>query len=173
MPSSGGTVSAEPLAVYVNDHLAGSTAGLALMDDLAERSEGTALAPMLRTLAAEVREDQQLLRDTLDRLAAGERRAVQAAAWLGEKVHEGRLALAARNRPALAMLEGLESIALGLQGKLAILRVLAELGPLDPRLAGLPYTARADRTVVQHGLIEAERRAAAREAFGAAPAGQP
>jgi len=159
-------VSTEPLAVYVNDHLAGSSAGLTMMDDLATRAEGTALEPKLRTLAAEVREDQQLLRDTLDRLAAGERRVAQAAAWLGEKVSEKRLALAARNHPALALLEGLESIALGLQGKLAVFRVLAELGPLDPRLAGLPYGARADRTAIQHGMIEAERRAAAREAFG-------
>ena len=166
-------MSAEPLAVYLNDHLAGSAAGLSLMDDLAGRAEGTALAPKLRALAAEVREDQELLRDTLDRLAAGERRVAQAAAWLGEKVSEGRLALAARNHPALALLEGLESIALGLQGKLAVFRVLAELGPLDHRLAGLPFGARADRTVVQHGMVEAERRAAAREAFGTAPAERP
>ncbi|HKT59965.1 MAG TPA: hypothetical protein VJQ46_07920 [Gemmatimonadales bacterium] len=166
-------MSAEPLAVYVNDHLAGSTAGLSLMDDLATKAEGTALAPKLRALAAEVREDQQLLRDTLDRLAVGERRVAQAAAWLGEKVSEGRLALAARTHPALALLESLESIALGLQGKLAIFRVLAELGPLDPRLAGLPYAARADRTAVQHGMIEAERRAAAREAFTTVAAGPP
>lgn len=163
-------MSTEPLAVYVNDHLAGSAAGLTLMDDLASRADGTALAPKLRTLAAEVREDQQLLRDTLERLAAGERRVAQAAAWLGEKVSERRLALVAHNHPALGLLEGLESIALGLQGKLAIFRVLAELGPLDPRLAGLPYGARADRTAVQHGMIEAERRAAAREAFGAVSA---
>jgi hypothetical protein len=166
-------VSTEPLAVYLNDHLAGSAAGLTLMDDLASRVEGTALAPKLRALAAEVREDQQLLRETLDRLAAGERRVAQAAAWLGEKVSEKRLALAARNHPALGLLEGLESIALGLQGKLAIFRVLAELGALDPRLAGLPYGARADRTVLQHGMIEAERRAAAREAFGMASAQHP
>jgi hypothetical protein len=166
-------VSTEPLAAYLNDHLAGSAAGLTLMDDLAGRVDGTALAPKLRTLAAEVREDQQLLRDTLDRLAAGERRVVQAAAWLGEKVSEKRLALTARKHPALALLEGLESIALGLQGKLAIFRVLAELGPLDPRLAGLPFGARADRTVVQHGMIEAERRAAAREAFGTVSAERP
>jgi hypothetical protein len=159
-------VSTEPLAVYLNDHLAGSAAGLTLMDDLASRADGTALAPKLRTLAAEVREDQQLLRDTLDRLAASERRVAQAAAWLGEKVSEGRLALAARNHPALALLEGLESIALGLQGKLGIFRVLAELSQSDPRLAGFPYAARAERTIAQHDMIEAERRAAAREAFG-------
>jgi hypothetical protein len=165
-------VSIEPLALYVNNHLAGSAAGLTLMDDLASRAEGTPLAPKLRALAAEVSEDQQLLRDTLDRLGVRERRVAQAAAWLGEKVSERRLALVAHNHPALAMMEGLESIALGLQGKLAIFRVLAELGPLDPRLAGLPYSERAERTVAQHGMIEAERRNLARDAFGTVSADQ-
>lgn len=165
-------MSAEPFAVYLNDHLAGAAAGLSMMDDLAGRVEGTALAAKLRTLAAEVREDQQLVRDVLARIAGSERRTVQAAAWVTEKVSEGRLALAARSHPALALLEGLESLALGLQGKLALFRVLAELGPLDPRLAGLPFAARADRTAAQHAMVEIERRAAAREAFGATAAGR-
>ena len=168
----GGTVSAEPIAVYVNDHLAGAAAGLSMMDDLASRTERTALAAKLHALAAEVREDQQLLRDVLARLAASERRAAQAAAWVTEKMSEGRLALAARSHPALALLEGLESLALGLQGKLAVFRVLAEIGPHDPRLADLPFAARADRTVAQHAMIEAERRAAGREAFAATAAGR-
>ena len=84
---------------------------------------------------------------------------------------EGRLALAARSHPALALLEGLESLALGLQGKLALFRVLADIGPHDPRLADLPFAARAERTAAQHAMIETERRAAAREAFGAAVPG--
>lgn len=165
-------MSAEPIAVYLNDHLAGAAAGLSMMDDLAHRTEGTALAAKLRNLAGEVREDQQLLRDVLRRIAATERRSAQAAAWVTEKVSEGRFALAARNHPALALLEGLESLALGLQGKLALFRVLADIGPHDPRLAGLPFAAHADRTAAQHAMIEAERRTAAREAFAAVPAGQ-
>jgi hypothetical protein len=164
-------VSAEPIAVYLNDHLAGAAAGLSMMDDLASRTKGTALGAQLHALAAEVREDQQLLRDVLVRLAASERRAAQAAAWVTEKVSEGRLALAARSHPALALLEGLESLALGLQGKLAMFRVLADIGPHDPRLADLPFDARAERTAAQHAMIETERRAAAREAFGAAVPG--
>ena len=165
-------MSTEHIAVYLNDHLAGAAAGLSMMDDLASRTEGTGLAAKLRALAAEVREDQQLLRDVLARIAASERRAAQAAAWVTEKVSEGRLALAARSHPALALLEGLESLALGLQGKLAVFRVLAEVGPHDSRLADLPFAARADRTEAQHAMIEAERRAAAREAFAATAAGR-
>jgi len=163
-------MSAEPLAVYLNHHLAGSTAGITLMDDLAERVEGTALAAKLRTVAAQAREDQQLVRDVLARLAAGERRAGQAAAWVTEKVSEGHLALMARHHPALAVLEGLESLTLGLQGKLAMFRLLTEIAPGDPRLADLPFAARAERTADQQAAVEAERLAAAREAFAAASA---
>jgi hypothetical protein len=164
-------MSLEPLAAYLNDHLTASVGALLLMDTLAERTERPALASRLRTLAGEVREDQQLLRETLERLRAGERRLAQAAAVLSEKVSEGRLALAARAHPALATLEGLESIALGLQGKLGLFRVLDDVAPHDPRLAGLPFAARAARTEAQHAMIERERLAAAREAFDAgAPA---
>jgi hypothetical protein len=166
-------MSNDPMALYLNDHLAGAVAGLGLMEDLAERVEGSPLASRLRALEREVREDQHLLREVLDRIGAGERRTAQALAWVGEKASEGRLALVARAHPALSVFEALESIALGLQGKLALFRVLAELGPRDARLAGMPFDARAERTVAQHALIEDERRAAAREAFGAAPAGRP
>jgi len=163
-------MSIEPLAAYLNDHLTASVPAIRLMDSLAERAEHPELEAILRKVASEVREDQQLLRDVLDRLRAGERRLAQAAAVVGEKVHKGRLAFAARTHPALAMLEGLESIALGLQGKLGLFRVLEELAPHDPRLAGLPFAARADRTEAQYSAIESQRRAAAREAFeGVAP----
>ena len=160
----------DPLAVYLNHHLAGSTAGITLMDDLAERTEGTALARTLRTVASQAREDQQLIRDVLARLATGERRAGQAAAWVTEKVREGHLALMARQHPTLAVLEGLESLALGLQGKLAMFRLLAELAPADSRLADLPFAARAQRTAEEYAAIEAERLAAGREAFATATA---
>jgi len=161
---------ADPLAIYVNDHLAGSIAGLNLMDALSERAASTPLGAQLRELAEEVREDQQLLRDILDRVKAGERRLAQAAAWVTEKATEGRLDLTGSTHQHLELLEALESLALGLQGKLALFRALAELEPHDPRLSGLPLAARAARTEAQHAMIEHERIAAAREAFGAAPA---
>ena len=165
-------MSADPLAIYLNHHLAGSAAGIAFMDDLAERVDGTALAALLRTVAEQSREDQQMVRDLLARLATGERRVAQAAAWVTEKLRDGQIALMALQHPALAVLEGLESLALGLQGKLAMFRLLADVAPGDPRLADLPFAARAERTVRQHAAVEAERVAAAREAFASASAGR-
>jgi hypothetical protein len=157
-------MAAEPLAIYLEDHLAGSVAALKMMEELAEVEQGTPLETTLRRLHAEVSEEQNGLRELLARIEASPSTLKQAAAWLSEKVGEGKLALSARSHPALARLQGLESLVLGLQGKLALYRVLAEAAARDPRLQG-DFSGLADRTVRQQATVEAERQAAARAAF--------
>jgi hypothetical protein len=154
----------EPLAVYLEDHLAGSVAALRLMEELADRHRGQPVEPKLRQLHAEVSEEQRGLRDLLARIEAGPSPIKQAAAWLSEKVGEGKLALASRHHPALATLQGLESLLLGLEGKLALYRVLSRLAPADQRIGG-DFAALADRTVAQQAMVEAERLTAAAAAF--------
>jgi hypothetical protein len=158
----------DALAHYLQDHLAGSVAALQLMETLAEHERGRPLERKLRALHAEVTEEQQTLREILDRIQGDESRLKQVAAWLTEKMHAARLALAERAHPALARLDGLESLALGLQGKLALYRALEDAVPNDPRLGGYPFAALQARTVLQHGMVERERMDAAREAFGTA-----
>jgi hypothetical protein len=75
-------VSAESLAVYLNDHLAGSVAALELLDALAGRVHGTPAEQMLRTVRVEVTADQDVLRAVLDKVGGDESRLKQAAAWL-------------------------------------------------------------------------------------------
>lgn len=162
-------MSAEPLAVYLDDHLAGSVAALNLMEELAEIERGRPLEAKVRGLHSEVSEEQRGLRDLLGRIHGSPNPVKQAAAWLSEKVGEGKLALSARAHPALATMQALESLALGLQGKLALYRVLVELAPGDPRLEG-DFAALADRTRRQLAMIEDERVAAARLAFARTPA---
>lgn len=161
----------DPLGIYLNDHLAGSVAALDMMQNLAEQAQGRPLEQVLRTLHAEVTEEQPLLRDLLARLDAGESALKQVAAWVAEKVGEGKLALAARNDPALGTLQGLESIMVGLQGKLSLYRVLAEVAPHHPRLAGYGFSELVARTIDQQERIERERMAAGRAAFGAPGSG--
>ena len=160
-------MAAEPLAIYLEDHLAGSVAALRLMEELAEVDRGTPLETTLRRLHAEVSEEQRGLRELLARIDARPSALKQAAAWVSEKVGEGKLALAARSHPALARLQGLESLVLGLQGKLSLYRVLADVAGADSRLEG-DFVGLADRTIKQQAMIEAERRSAAREALAAA-----
>lgn len=158
----------DALTHYLQDHLAGSVAALQLMETLAEHERGRPLEAMLRALHAEVSGEQATLREILARLDAGESRLKQAAAWLTERIHVARLALAERSHPALARLDGLESLALALQGKLALYRALEDQAPGEPRLGGYPFAALQARTLTQHATIERERMAAAREALGSA-----
>lgn len=156
----------DALRRYLQDHLAGSVAALQLMETLADHERGLPLEQKLRGLHYEVTEEQERLKAILARLESEESSLKRAAAWLTEKLHRGRLALAERVDPAFARLEGLESLALGLQGKLALYRALEHAVPGEPRLGGYPFAALQARTLIQHAMVEQERIAAARAAFG-------
>jgi hypothetical protein len=157
---------AKALKRYLQDHLAGSVAALQLMETLADHERGLPLEQKLRGLHYEVSEEQERLKAILARLEGEESSFKRAAAWLTEKLHRARLALVERVDPALARLESLESLALGLQGKLALYRALEDLAAHEPRLGGFPFAALQARTLIQHGMVEQERMAAARTAFG-------
>lgn len=78
------------LPIYLNDHLAGATAGV----ELARRIEGgnqeiAALAPVLRRVRAEIEADRETLEGVLDRLAVSRSPIKPYAAWLVERL--GRL----------------------------------------------------------------------------------
>ena len=163
-------MSAEPLAIYLDDHLAGSVAALNMMEELADVCRGRPLEAKLRTLHGEVSQEQNLLRELLARIDGRANPLKQATAWVSEKLGEGKLALSARAHPELATLQGLESLLLGLQGKLSLYRALADLAPRDRRLEG-DFHGLAEHTVLQQAMVENERLAAARTAF--AGAGQP
>ncbi len=59
------TVSAEVLATYLNDHLAGSVAALELVDRLTRLCRGTEREKIFRTLRTEIEEDQEVLKQLL------------------------------------------------------------------------------------------------------------
>lgn len=76
------------LAVYLNDHLAASTAGVELARRAAKSHDGERGEELSR-LADEIAEDREALRDLMKRLDVSESTVKAAAGWLGEKA--GRL----------------------------------------------------------------------------------
>lgn len=158
-------MSTEPLAIYLNDHVAGSVGALQLIDALAERAPGAPLEEKLRALRLEIEEDQRTLRQILARIHADEQRLKQAAAWVSEKVSHARLTLAGHAHASLALVEGLEALGLGIQGKLGLWSLLADVASRDSRLVGFGYEELQTRAAIQHALVERERLAAARAAF--------
>jgi hypothetical protein len=122
------------LGIYLNDHLAGATAGTELAHRMA-RSHGDGQdSGTLRRLAAEIAQDRAALLDIMAALGIRVRRYKVGAAWVGEKV--GRLKFNGRlfARSPLSNLEELEMLRLGVEGKAAGWRTLRTLADTDTRL---------------------------------------
>ena len=152
------------LAVYLNDHLAGSTAIVELVRRAAREHEGTELGGFLVRLGADIAQDRQALRQVMD--AAGARPDVLKilAAWTAEKV--GRLKLNGRltGRSPLSPFVELEAIEVGVYGKLLLWQVLR--GRRPPGAGAVDLDELIRRAQRQLDEVERHRRDAA-DALGA------
>ena len=159
------------LAIYLQDHYAGSTTGLELAKRTASNNEGDAEfgAPLAR-LAIEIGEDRDELKRIMDRLDVDEPRVKATVAWGMEKVARlkpnGRFL---RYSP-LSRVAELEGLITGVSGKLSLWRSLIELAPNEPRLDEDSVTRLAERAEDQLLRLHALRGAAALIAFGHAHA---
>ena len=154
------------LEIYLADHLAASAAGLALARRSAESNAGTELGEALRRLAGEIDEDRRTLRAIVAELGFQESKAKDALARLGEKV--GRLKLNGQvlgYSPLSRVLE-LETLSVGVAGKLALWESLQAVSGLGERLAGIDLEHLAERARRQRAELEEHRIGAARKAFG-------
>lgn len=152
------------IAIYLNDHLAGSTVGIELARRARGENEGTELGRFLDELTAEIEQDRATLRAVMEALGVGPDRAKLALAWAGEKA--GRLKLNGRllGYSPLSRLVELEALTLGVHGKAALWRLLDELA--DRRLDGFDFAALALRAERQLESLERHRLRAGRVALG-------
>jgi hypothetical protein len=108
------------LAIYLNDHLAGSTLGL----DLAKRSrssnEGNAYGDALAELAREIEEDRDALLALMAELDVPKDHLKIASAWAAEKVGRLKLNGSLFSYSPLSRLVELEGLYLGVTGKLSM-----------------------------------------------------
>jgi hypothetical protein len=153
------------LGIYLNDHLAGATAGAELARRMARSHRGSARedSGALNRLAAEIAQDRSALLSIMAALGITVRGYKVGAAWIGEKA--GRLKFNGRllARSPLSDLEELEILRLGVEGKAAGWRTLRARADTDARLdAGRldELISRASRQVEE--LEELRVRAASR-----------
>jgi hypothetical protein len=153
------------LGIYLNDHLAGATAGAELARRMARSHRGSARedSGALNRLAAEIAQDRSALLSIMAALGISVRAYKVGAAWIGEKA--GRLKFNGRllARSPLSDLEELEILRLGVEGKAAGWRTLRARADTDARLdAGRldELISRASRQVEE--LEELRVRAASR-----------
>jgi hypothetical protein len=158
------------LGIYLNDHLAGATAGTELARRMAASGHMPDPPGALRGLASEIAEDRAALLEMMAALHIPVRSYKVYAAWIGEKAGRikpnGRL----RARSPLSNLEELELLRLGVEGKAAGWRTLRVAADRDSRLAAGRLDDLIARARRQADLLEDLRVGAAAQVTEADPA---
>ncbi|MGH7734344.1 MAG: hypothetical protein ACREOE_11755 [Gemmatimonadales bacterium] len=162
----------DPLGIYLNDHLAGATAGLELARRVAGAGQVPAPPAELRQLAEEVAEDRDALLRMMGALGIPVRGYKVWAAWAGEKA--GRLKPNGRltTRSPLSNLVELELMRLGVEGKAAGWRTLRTLADRDSRLDAGRLDELISRARRQADFLEESRIKAAQQVIDAAGSGR-
>ena len=151
------------LAIYLNDHLAGSSVLRARCRFTRDRHRGTELGAFLDRLLGEIDEDRFTLRGVIAAVGARESRPKAAAAALLERAGRLKPNGQLRGYSPLSRLLELELVSIGIEGKRVLWLALADLG--DPRLAQFDFPALAERAQAQRDGVEPHRLAAARTAL--------
>lgn len=153
------------LRIYLQDHLAGSTAGLELARRTRGANEGTEYGPPLAKIADEIEADRRALQALMEDFGFGADKLKNIGAWTVEKA--GRLKLNGQltGYSPLSRLVELEGLVTGITGKKGLWVALLELAPTEPRLDADLLGRLRDRAEEQRTTVEELREKAAREAF--------
>jgi hypothetical protein len=158
-------MSQTPLHTYLNDHLAGSVMALELLDHLAGVAPTPDARQFFTRLHEEIAADQESLQQLLRGVGGTEGVVRQAGAWMAEKFARVKLRVDDVVQGRLRLLEGLETLALGIQGKLALWTALETVSDRIAELRQLDLPRLQQRARDQHTQVEARRLAAARESL--------
>ncbi|TDC21815.1 hypothetical protein E1265_17115 [Streptomyces sp. 8K308] len=154
------------LGIYLNDHLAGATAGVERARHLVRSTQGSTLAGALGPVAVEIAQDRTSLLAIMKGLDVPVRRYKVYAGWTAEKVarlkNNGRLV---RRSPLSTVLE-LELLRMAVEGKAAGWQTLRRLAAAEERLSPELLDGLLERARRQQGVVEEWRARQAEATFG-------
>jgi hypothetical protein len=153
------------LSVYLNDHLAGATLGVDLARRAARNNRASAYGPVLERVADEIEQDRVTLTTLMDRLGVGQDWVKVVLSWGLEKASRLKLSSELLGYSPLRRLEELETLSLGVEGKLALWVALRRALATDPRLEGIDLEELIARARSQRRRVERLRVRAAADAF--------
>jgi hypothetical protein len=157
----------EQLETYLNDHLAGSAAGIALAKKLADNNQGTKLGDEMALVHRDIAEDREALEQLMARLEVRQHPVKDAAGRMLERLSRLRLNPALTGSDELTRLLETEALSIGIEGKLLMWLALKEAAAGNPRLAGTDFDRLIERARGQRRAVEAYRLAAAENSFPA------
>jgi hypothetical protein len=143
------------LSIYLSDHLAGATAGVALATRVAHQNAESGEGPVLAEVAGEIRADRDTLKRVMAELGVRGSPVKNSAAWLIDRLASFKPSGRVREGDAYHRLHELEKLSLGIAGKLALwdaldtaegVRALADFDVLEQR-------ARSQRELVERARL--------------------
>jgi hypothetical protein len=153
------------LAIYLKDHLAGSEAGLAILEHI-EAAHGVGrIADITTRIRREIEGERKVLARLLDQLDASTSAPRRVAGWMSEKMLELKLVVDDPGDGALRLFEAAEAIKLGVHGKLGLWKALQANAQDHPVLATVDYEPLIRQAEEQEALLEMLRMEASRAAF--------
>ena len=154
----------KPIAIYLNDHLAGSVTALQILDSLLKRQTGTPLERDLVELKNEIADDRRELEILMARLHIPESSTRKTAAWFSEKLYELKAQV---DDPSgqLFLLEALNTLSIGIEGKALLWKALDTAAKSVQALQGMEYDYLIQRAAAQRTHVEKMRLRAARSAL--------
>jgi len=154
------------LEVYLRDHFAGSTAGLALVRRCRRGASGTTLRDVLSEIETAIEEDRRALEAMMAALGASPSRFKSALGSVAEVVgrlkSNGRLI---RRSPSSTVVE-LEGLAAGIVTKRNLWRSLRAIAPTRAVLDVSELDRLVERATSQFERVTSAHERAARDAFG-------
>jgi hypothetical protein len=146
---------ARHLAIYLNDHLAGSTTATELVRRAVDQYKGTPLGDFFAEIGAEIQQDRETLKAVMAANGVEVQRYKLAGAWVAEKAARLKFNGALVRRSQLTPLVELETLALGIHGKESLWRLLRANAPDDA--AAARFDELIERARRQHDDVERHR----------------
>jgi hypothetical protein len=153
------------LAIYLQDHLAGSTFGTELARRIRNENEGTELGEYLARVTREIEEDRAALTSIMDALDVHANPLKNTLFWTAEKALRLKPNGSLTSYTPLSRVLELESLISGVNGKLALWQALRVIAERDTRLDPARLDELAARATAQEAGLREHQRAAAKAAF--------
>jgi hypothetical protein len=156
------------LSIYLQDHLAGATAGVNLARRASKHNEGTPTGRRLEQIAHEIEADRDTLAGFMSELDVPSSWAKIGAAWMTERLSRLKPNGRGRGDTQLLRMHELETLSLGIAGKQSLWEAL-RMSPQSAAIANLDLDDLHERARSQRERVEMERIALAREALSLSP----
>jgi hypothetical protein len=156
----------DSLSIYLHDHMAGSYFAIELLDSLHDQYGDQPLGEFALGLKADVKKDQDTLQKIIDSVGKSGVDLTQAVGWLAEKASQLKLKRD-DSGSGIGTFEALETLMLGIRGKLCLWRALPVIREVDERIPEQDFDTLRLRAEEQYARVEVQRLKTIRSTFGA------